>query len=153
MKKAFPVDLALLVLRLAGAGLAVAHGWGKVSALAGGQGDRFVAGVEALGFPLPGAFAWAAALAEFAGGICVALGLATRWAAGLTALTMTVAAFLRHRFHLHLLAAVGVLHPSEQQLERWGDPERALLYLLIFVAIVLAGGGRFSLDRLLRRRG
>lgn len=153
MKKTALLDLSLLLLRLAGLGLALGHGLGKVAALAGGQGGDFVAGVEALGFPLPVVFAWAAALAELVGGFCVALGLGTRPAAGVAAFTMTVAAFLQHRFHLHGLAAVGLLHPSPRQLERWGDPELALLYLVIFLSILLLGGGRFALDRLLRRRG
>ena len=64
MSRTLPSDVALLLLRLSGLGLALAHGYGKVVALSTGQGDRFIAGVEALGFPLPGLFAWAAALAE-----------------------------------------------------------------------------------------
>jgi uncharacterized membrane protein YphA (DoxX/SURF4 family) len=32
-------DLALLILRLAGGGLALAHGWGKVVSLSAGQGE------------------------------------------------------------------------------------------------------------------
>ena len=51
-------DLGLLILRLAGAGLALAHGWGKVVSLSAGQGERFIAGVAELGFPAPGLFAW-----------------------------------------------------------------------------------------------
>lgn len=152
MKKTFASDLALLLLRLAGLGLAFAHGWGKVTALASGQGDRLIAAIEALGFPLPTFFAWAAALSELAGGLLVALGLATRVAAGFAAFTMTVAAFVRHRFHLQLPAALGLLDPSEQELERWGNPELALVYLVVLLALVLVGPGRLSLDRLVRRR-
>ena len=61
-------DLALFVLRLSGLGLAFGHGWQKVAMLSSGGGDRFVAGVEALGFPMPLVFAWAAGLAELVGG-------------------------------------------------------------------------------------
>jgi uncharacterized membrane protein YphA (DoxX/SURF4 family) len=57
-------DLALVLLRLAGLYLAVGHGWGKVVALASGEGGRFIEGVAELGFPAPGLFAWAAALDE-----------------------------------------------------------------------------------------
>jgi putative oxidoreductase len=151
MSRALMDDVALLLLRLSGLGLALAHGYGKVAALAAGHGDRFIAGVESLGFPLPGLFAWAAALAEFLGGLCVALGLGTRVAAGLAGFTMLVAAFLRHRAHLHLLVSVGAMRASEETVRSWGRPELALLYLLVFAALVLTGGGRFSLDRLLRR--
>jgi putative oxidoreductase len=145
-------DVALLLLRLCGLGLALAHGWGKVVRLGSGQGEGFIQGIGAMGFPLPGLFAWAAALAEFAGGICIALGLATRVAAGFAAVTMFVAAFLRHHAHAHWLAALGLWDVPAETLRSWGNPELALVYLAICVALVLTGGGRFALDRLIRRR-
>ncbi len=145
-------DVALLLLRLSGLGLALAHGYGKVLALATGDGARFIAGVESLGFPLPGLFAWAAALAEFLGGLCVALGLGTRVAAGFAGFAMFVAAFIRHRAHLHFLVAVGAMQASEETVRSWGKPELALVYLLVFGTLVLTGGGRFSLERVLRGR-
>ncbi|MCG6928868.1 MAG: DoxX family protein [Acidobacteria bacterium] len=154
MNQSLSKDLALLLLRLSGLGLALAHGYGKVLALSGGQGDRFVEGVASLGFPLPGLFAWAAALAEFLGGLCVALGLGTRVAAAFAGFAMFVAAFVRHHAFQHLLVAVGVMRASEETVRSWGNPELALLYLLAFATLVLTGGGRFSLDRVLpgRRR-
>ena len=51
-------DLALLLLRLSGIGLAVFHGWPKLAALAGGT-SRFHEGLAAMGLPLPVALAWA----------------------------------------------------------------------------------------------
>lgn len=145
-------DLALLVLRLAGVGLAVAHGWGKVVRLASGEGERLTSSVEALGFPLPLLFAWAAALAELAGGLAIALGLATRIAAALAAFTMFVAAFLQHRFHLHVLAWLGLVDVEPSTIDGWGNPELALLYLIICTSLVALGGGRWSLDQALGRR-
>jgi putative oxidoreductase len=145
-------DIALLLLRLTGIGLAVAHGWGKVSALATGGGDRFIGGVEALGFPLPALFAWAAALAEFGGGLFVALGIGARVSAAFAASTMFVAAFARHKFHLHLLVSLGLMRASPDVVKGWGNPEMALIYLVCFLAIVLMGGGRFSLDHLVLKR-
>jgi len=145
-------DCALLSLRLAGLGLAVAHGWAKVDQLAFGDAARQIEGVARLGFPMPGFFAWCAALAECAGGLLVALGLFTRVAASLAGFTMFVAAFLRHKFHLHLLVALGLLSVPEATVDSWGNPEKALLYLLVMAVLVLAGGGRLSLDHLLRKR-
>jgi putative oxidoreductase len=147
-------DLALLILRLSGLGMALAHGLGKVAALSAGEGDGFIAGVESLGFPLPGLFAWAAALAELLGGLCVALGLGTRVAAAFAGFTMFVAAFVRHHALQHLLVAMGAMKASEETTRSWGNPEMALLYLVVFATLALTGGGRFSLDRLLpgRRR-
>jgi putative oxidoreductase len=145
-------DVALLLLRLAGLGLALAHGYGKVAALATGQGAGFIAGVESLGFPLPVLFAWAAALGEFAGGLFVAVGLGTRVAAAFAAFTMFVAAFVRHHALQHLLVATGVTTVPEDTVRAWGNPELALVYLAALGAVALAGGGRFSLDHLLARR-
>jgi putative oxidoreductase len=145
-------NVALLILRLAGLGLALGHGWAKVQALASGGGERLVEAVAGLGFPLPGLFAWAAALAEFAGGLCVALGLGTRVAAAFAGFTMAVAASLRHHAHLRLLMALGLREGSAETLKAWGSPELALAYLLCFTALVLAGPGTLSLDALLGRR-
>jgi len=145
-------DVALLLLRLTGLGLALAHGWSKVAALSTGQGERFIEGVARLGFPAPGLFAWAAALAEFAGGLLVALGLGTRIAAGFAAATMAVAAFVRHRALGRLLAWLGIAPVPDETLKAWGNPELALVYLVLLLAVLLLGPGRFSLDRLVRRK-
>jgi len=145
-------DVALLLLRLCGLFLAVGHGWGKVAMLSAGEGQRFIEGVAGLGFPAPALFAWAAALAEFGGGLCVALGLFTRYAAALAGFTMFVAAFFRHHAHHHLLVTLGLMSASEETLRSWGNPELALAYLLVMVALALLGGGRFALDSLIRKR-
>lgn len=144
-------NLALLLLRFAGLYLAFAHGWGKVAALAAGE-TRFIEGVAKLGFPAPALFAWAAALAEFGGGLLIAFGLATRWAAFFAAFTMFVAAFIRHQAVAQWLAAAGLAAASEEQLKAWGNPEMATLFLLIFLALLLSGGGGWSLDAALTRR-
>lgn len=138
-------DVALLVLRLTGLGLAFGHGWGKVQGLAAGDG-RFIESVASLGFPAPAVFAWAAALSEFLGGLLVALGLGTRIAAIAAAATMVVAAFLRHKAHLHLLSWLGVSRASEDALKSWGNPELALVYLAAFVTIALVGPGWLALE-------
>jgi putative oxidoreductase len=146
-------DLGRLVLRLSGLMMALGHGWSKVVSLATGGGDRFVEGVGALGFPWPFAFAWAAALAEFAGGLLVALGLGTRLAASVAAFTMLVAGFLVHHAHDHLLANLGLLQVDEKTRQSWGNPEMALVYLIAFAAVALLGPGRHSIDaRIAKRR-
>lgn len=142
-------DVALLLLRLAGLGLALGHGWGKVESLSTGHAERFIAAVASLGFPWPVLFAWASAFAEFVGGLCVGLGLFTRFAAAFAIFNMWVAAFLRHHAHTQLLGKLGLVALSEETLRAWGDPEKALLYLGAFLVLLVTGPGRLSLDSVL----
>lgn len=121
-------DLGLLLVRIfAGLALAFAHGVGKLP-----PSEPFLAGVAEMGFPLPVLFGWAAALAEFAGGILIALGLLTRPAALFVAITMAVAAFIR------------------QAGAPFGERELALLYGTVAVTLLLTGAGRYSIDARLR---
>lgn len=124
-------DAGLLILRVfGGVALALAHGLGKLPPRAG-----FVAGVEEMGFPAPVLFAWLAGLAEFGGGLLVAIGLLTRPAALFILFTMLVAAFVR-----------GAGDP-------FTDIEKALLFGAIALFLVFAGAGRYSLDAVIRGRG
>lgn len=144
------LDLALLLLRLSSLGLLLAHGWGKLARMAGGD-YGFVAGVGRLGFPYPTVFAWAAVVAETLLPVLIILGLFTRVAAAVCAFNMFVAAFLRHQAHRHALILVGLREYPEETVKGWGNPELALMYLVVFLALALAGGGRFALERLLKR--
>ncbi len=123
-------DAGLLVLRVGiGLSMALAHGLGKLP-----PSDGFIEATAGMGFPLPVVFAWAAALSEFAGGLLIALGLLTRPAAVMLAITMAVARLGAHGN------------------DPFGDGELALVYLLVAVALAFIGAGRFSLDRVLWRR-
>lgn len=124
------LDFALLLLRaVAGAGLALGHGLGKLPV-----SDQLVSGVAQMGFPAPVVFAWAAALAESVGGALLAIGLLTRPAALSILCTMGVAFF--------------VVHGADP----FQAKEKAMLYGIIALAFLLAGAGRYSFDALIRRR-
>jgi putative oxidoreductase len=123
-------DVGLAVLRVvAGCSMAYAHGLGKVQNPAG-----IIGATESLGFPAPVFFGWAAALAEFIGGILLALGLMTRLAAFMILNTMCVAAFIAHRND-----------PFQKK-------ELAILYAAIAVLFIFVGSGRLGLDPFIRTR-
>jgi hypothetical protein len=48
---------------------------------------------------------------------------------------------------------MGLLKVPPENLQTWGNPELALMYLLPFVALVLLGGGQYSLERAFRKGG
>lgn len=127
-----PTDVGLLVLRV-GAGLmmALAHGLGKIPPSLG-----FVDSTAGMGFPLPGLFAWAAALSEFAGGLLLAIGLLTRPAAFFVGITMAVAFLFAHG---------GALTGE-------GNGELAFVYLIVAITLMITGAGRYSLDQVIWRR-
>jgi len=122
-------DWAHLIFRLSiGLILAFGHGLGKLP-----PSEQFISGVTALGFPMPLVFAWLAALSEFAGGLCLALGFLTRPASFFIAFTMAVAFFLAHAS------------------DPFNRKEMALLYLLIALFFFFRGGGKYSLDAVMEK--
>lgn len=123
-------DAGLLVLRvIAGLSLAFAHGLGKIPPSPG-----FIAGTGAMGFPFPELFAWMAGLAEFGGGLLIVIGLLTRPASLFVAITMVVAAFIKNGG------------------EPYAQQEKAVLFLVIALALMVMGSGRFGLDRLIYQK-
>lgn len=121
-------DIGMTALRIfMGLSMAFAHGINKMP-----PPENFVGMVGGLGFPMPVVFAWAAAISEFIGAILLALGLLTRPAALFLMITMLVAALGAH----------------------WSDPysskELPLLFAFVSFQFMLAGSGRFGLDRFLR---
>ena len=134
------VDLGLLILR-AGTGLlmAIGHGKSKLFHDGGfGPSEGFIKGVSSLNMPAPTFFAWCAALAEFFGGLLLAVGLLTRPMALVLTINMLVAAF-----------GVHLKDPIFKPDAPGGYKEPALMFLLPFVALLLTGPGRFSLDWLI----
>lgn len=125
----FAGDFGLLALRLfTGLSMAFAHGLGKLP-----PAEGFVAAVGGLGFPMPELFAWGAGLAEFLGGVLIALGLLTGPSALFLGFTM-------------LVAAVGV-HGADP----FNVQELSLFYLSVCFFFMLYGGGRFSLDAIINK--
>ena len=125
------LSLGLLWMRvLTGLGMAY-HGYGKVF---GGNIEKLTDGVRGMGFPAPELFAWAASASELAGGLFLAAGLFTRPAAFFIFCTMTVAAFIAHGS------------------DPFSKKELALAYWTISGGLILMGGGRYSIDNLIKNK-
>lgn len=129
------MDIAFLIVRIiVGLGLA-AHGAQKLFGWFGGHG---VAGTgqffEGVGFRPGRAFATAAGLGEFVGGLLIFLGLAGALGPALCVLVM--------------LTAILAVHLGKGYFTNDGGPELALLYIAGALAVAFAGAGEYSLDRL-----
>mgnify|MGYP001059419300 CR=1 FL=1 len=123
--KSNTTHLALLALRIfTGLSMAFAHGLGKLP-----PSENFINNASNMGFPIPVFFAWAAALSEFLGGIFLAMGFLTRPSAIFLGFTMIVAAFVRHAD------------------DPFTSKEKALLYLVICIFLIITGSGKYGLDK------
>lgn len=122
----------LLILRLFCGYAFMVHGWGKI------QHPFTWMGPDS-GYP--GIFQALAALSEFGGGLAWVLGLLTPLASLGMAFTMLVAA----RLHLVVMKQTLIAQSKD------GSAEPAAVYLCVALVLLLAGPGRFSLDRLLFR--
>jgi putative oxidoreductase len=105
-----------------------------------GNLDAFVAKFEQLGIPAPSVQAPFVATLECVGGACLVLGLGTRVFAALLGFTMVVA------IATDRLVSAGVKDWLDfLYLNEW-------LLLLLLGWLVFAGGGRFSVDRIVGER-
>jgi putative oxidoreductase len=134
---------ALPPIRLALGAIFIGHGAQKLFGWFGGYGPKGTIGYfqQALGVPPP--LTVLAILAEFFGGLGVLLGLLTRLAAaGITAV-MLVAIAKVHWSH-------GFFLNWELKPNRGHGYEMNLALIGMALALLIAGGGALSVDRLLR---
>lgn len=127
-----------LPLRLGAGIIFVAHGAQKLFGWFGGYG---IAGtgqwMESIGLAPGAPLAFLAGSAEFFGGLALILGLLTRPAAAVLAVTMVVAIFSAHIGNGLFMANDGY--------------EFALALLVISAALAIRGAGHLSLDHLLTK--
>jgi putative oxidoreductase len=133
----FPSDLAYLIVRVTAGLMLIPHGWPKVF-------GRGASGVAAMltnyGIPAALPFAYLIMGLETIGGILIAIGLFTRPIAALLVIEFLVIIFVAHwprGYFGSAAAGLGFEYPL-----MWG---------LILLAIMLRGGGPWSVDRKLGR--
>jgi len=117
-------DAGLALLRIASSAMMLVHGIPKL--------QKIISGNLEFGDPLGIGAAPSLFLAVIGEVICpllIIIGFKTRWVAVPSAITMAVAAFMVHGT------------------DDFATKEKALLYLVIFITIILLGPGRFSVDR------
>ena len=132
-------DFVILVARVLIGLIYVLSGWGKVTGL-----DSFVLSLERRNVPAATLLGYVGAATEFFGGAAIMLGFGTRYAA-LAIFIFTIAAtIIGHRYWEFADPALRRQNQTHflKNLTMMGG------LLLLF----LTGGGRFGLDRLLRRR-
>jgi len=118
-------NFGLAILRIGAASLMLTHGVPKFLKLIGGGEIEF-------GDPIgigPTATLILAVIGEFICPILILVGFKTRLATIPTILVMLAAAFIVHAQ------------------DPFGKKEKALLFLVMFVAVLIMGPGKFSLDK------
>lgn len=117
-------DVGLAILRIAPSAMILSHGIPKLQKIISGNlefGDPLGIGTA------PSLFL--AVIGEVFCPVLIIIGFKTRWMAVPSAITMAVAAF--------------VVHAADD----FATKEKALLYLFFFIAIILLGPGKYSVDR------
>jgi putative oxidoreductase len=104
----------------------------------------FLGYLKNLGAPAPEVSSWIGALVEFVIGAALILGIGTRYAALLCALFLIVATALAHRYWEY---------PPAQVVAQYNNFLKNLAVFGGALLIFAAGPGRFSIDRMLSKRG
>lgn len=124
MKNKLQYNIGLALLRILPSAMLLTHGIPKFQKLISGNfefGDPIGIGAT------PSLFL--AVIGEFICPIFIIVGFKTRWMALAPAVTMLVAGFIVHAT------------------DPFGTKEKAVMYLVFFIAIILLGPGKFSIDK------
>jgi putative oxidoreductase len=137
-------DVVGLLLRLTVAVVMFPHGAQKLFGWFGGYGPSATLQYFR-GLGIPTVAGWLGILAESVGPVFLVLGLGTRVVALLLVGVMVFAALLVHKDHGFFMNWGGKLQPGQEGFEYH------VLALGALVALIVTGGGAFSLDALLAR--
>ena len=136
------VDVAALVLRVAAGLIFIPHGYAKVF----GRGGPAAFAADLPSYHIPSFLGYVVAYAEFYGAILLIAGLLTRLDAFLLACTMAVAVVV-----VQLPDALNGADPGANRFfAAMKGIELPLSLFAVTFAVLLLGGGRLSLDGVLR---
>jgi putative oxidoreductase len=124
------LNLILLFIRVSAAALMLTHGYPKLTKLFAGGEIEFADPI----FLGPAISLVLAVFAEFFCSILIAIGLGTRLASIPLIITMGI--------------AVLIVHASDPI----GGKEKALLFLIIYLTLLVSGSGKYSVDYILTKR-
>ena len=130
-------DLIQLVGRILMGILFLTAGWGKLTNVAGATGY-----FNSLGLPSPDMLPYLVGGLELAMGVCLILGLATRYAALAAFIFVLVATAIAHRYWAY---------PPQAQAAQYAQFTKNLAIMGGALYVLVSGAGRFSLDAMLRR--
>lgn len=130
-------EVGILVMRFAMV-VVLVHGIGKLLGVgpAATSPGNFAGFVGSLGFPVPILFAWIVTLTESFGALFIMFGFLTRLSAAFMAINFFVATFL-----VHLSNGFSAYQPPGS-----AGFEYTLFLMLISIAVILIGPGRYSID-------
>jgi putative oxidoreductase len=126
----FLSDVAYLIVRVTAGLMLLPHGWMKVNTLGVGRVTGMLANY---GTPMPGLFAYVIMALETIGAIMIAIGLFTRVVAAMLVFEFLIIIFVAHWPKGYSASAGGFEYP--------------LMWALILLAVMLRGGGPWSVDR------
>ncbi|HUF73262.1 MAG TPA: DoxX family protein [Gammaproteobacteria bacterium] len=121
---------AWVLMRVLSSAMFLTHGWTKMF---GESAQPFLGGRDFFGVDIGVNTLWIAGVIELYGGILLVLGLFTRYAAAFAALLMIMA----------YLAAHPAWFPT------LNEGELAAMYFVVYLALLVYGPGRYSLDAVL----
>ncbi len=137
-------DVSSIVLRMGLGAVFFAHGAQKLFGWFGGYGFSGTMGFLTGSLGIPALFAFLVIMAEFFGALGLLSGLLTRVAAFGIAIVMVVAILM-----IHLQYGFFMNWSGQQQGE---GIEYHILVLTISTVLMINGGGRWSLDRLITEK-
>ncbi|MEQ8627325.1 DoxX family protein [Ekhidna sp.] len=135
-------DILPLILRVGLGMVILPHGLQKILGVFGGHGPQWAVDMWQQWWGIPGIITWLVILGESIGMICLILGLGTRIVSAALGIIMIGAIYLVH-------GQFGFFMNWYSEPGRGEGFEFHLLVFTLIIALLIKGGGKWSIDRLI----